>query len=89
MTPSETLKALKKAGKPIVRSHLYRLISKLGIKPCGNSRPKNYPDDTAQRILNHMGFPTVSVSLSSEISKPVRLVSLAQVKAARKTTRAK
>ena len=55
MTPSETLKALKLAGKPIVRSHFYRLVTKLRIKPIGHSRPKHYPPDTASRILNHMG----------------------------------
>jgi hypothetical protein len=56
MTPNETLKALRKAGKPIVRSHFYRLTATLHIKPLGSSRPQQYPADTAARILAHLGF---------------------------------
>lgn len=56
MTTKQTLSALRKAGKPICQSHLYRIFTKLGIKPIGRSRPQQYPEDTSDRVLAHLGF---------------------------------
>ncbi|HEY4414517.1 MAG TPA: hypothetical protein VGO57_02405 [Verrucomicrobiae bacterium] len=60
MTPKQTLQALRKAGKPIVRSHFYRLLFELNIRPLGRSRPQQYPPDTAERMLAHLGFSDAS-----------------------------
>ena len=80
MTPNETLKALRRAGKPIVRSHLYRLFNLLGIKPLGRARPQQYPPDTASRILSHLGFGTMAPA-----SQP-KFISLPQLRAAKPRT---
>lgn len=61
MTPKQTLQALRKAGKPIARSHLYRLLTVLDIKPLGRSRPAIYPADTVERIKSHLGISSGGV----------------------------
>jgi hypothetical protein len=69
MTTKQTIKALRKSGKPISLTHLYRLLTLLNIKPLGRSRPQQYPADTADKILTHLGLsPAVT---SAPPSKPV------------------
>ena len=69
MTTKQTIKALRKSGKPISLTHLYRLLALLNIKPLGRSRPQQYPDDTVDKILAHLGIsPAVT---SAPPSKPV------------------
>jgi hypothetical protein len=90
MTPSETLKALKLAGKPIVRSHFYRLVNKLAIRPVGHSRPKHYPADTADRILSHLGFFSGAAATERTASRAIvqaapagKLISVRALRAAK------
>jgi len=59
MTTAQTIKTLRKAGKPVSLTHLYRLFAVLNIEPIGRSRPQQYPQDTAARILTHLGFSSV------------------------------
>lgn len=41
-----------------------RYVRKLGIKPIGNirTRPRLYPDDTADRILTELGLKLVTLT---------------------------
>ena len=68
MTTAQTIKTLRKAGKPVSLTHLYRLFSDLGIKPLGRSRPQQYPQDTAARILAHLGFSTERVEQGKKLT---------------------
>lgn len=90
MTPKQTLLELRKAGKPIVRSHFYRLISILGIKPLGSSRPQQYPADTVERLAVHLGISGAAVTEKKATPLPAdssrrtgKLVSVAQLRAAK------
>lgn len=85
MTPNETLLVLKKAGKPIVRSHFYRLTGLLGIRPLGSSRPQQYPEDTAARILGHLGISGGVVELQPTHRERAagKLISVRTLRAAR------
>ena len=56
MTTAQTIKTLRKSGKPVSLTHLYRLFAVLNIAPIGRSRPQQYPDDTAERVLKFLGF---------------------------------
>lgn len=95
MTANETLQALLVAGKKIGRTRLYFYLDQLGIKPEGiRQRPQRYPSDTAQRILQHLGFTEPAGGVFTPVPRtvtrrPVKLVSLAQIRAARKTTNKK
>ncbi|HEX7653223.1 MAG TPA: hypothetical protein VF607_06935 [Verrucomicrobiae bacterium] len=40
----------------ISKVHIYRLFKKLHIEPLGSSRPQNYPADTADLLLTHLGL---------------------------------
>jgi hypothetical protein len=62
MTTAEILKTLKKAGKPVGLAQLYIYFSRLAIRPAVRTRPANYPPDTAERILAHLGFSTAAVA---------------------------
>ena len=60
MTTNQTLRALRRAGKIIGVTRLYHFLNKLGIEPLGvRQRPQQYPADTAERILQHLGFSAV------------------------------
>ncbi len=56
MTTKQTLQHLKKAGKPVSLTHLYRIFAVVGIRPQGRSRPQEYPADTAERVKAHFGL---------------------------------
>lgn len=65
MTTAQTIKTLRKAGKPVSLTHLYRLFKDLRIKPLGRSRPQQYPDYAANLILTHLGFSSGGVARPS------------------------
>lgn len=46
------------AQKPMTQPTLYAHLRALKIKPLGKVRqcPQHYPDDTADRVLNRLGF---------------------------------
>src|SRR5882672_12193708 len=95
MTTIQLRKSLKKAGKPVCLSHLYRLFRILDIAPAGRSRPQQYPADTAARILVHLGFSAVAgVRKSSNgvhpprrDARPAHLISTAALRAAKPKTK--
>jgi hypothetical protein len=90
MTTISTLAELKKAGKPLNKSRLYELLVDLGIKPVGaRQRPQQYPPDTAERILQHLGFSGGAANGRSEghlphtppkIRRRAGILSLSQLK---------
>lgn len=56
MTIREILRALE-PRKPMTATALYTHLRALKIKPMGARQiPQRYPDDTAKRILIHLGF---------------------------------
>jgi hypothetical protein len=72
MTTSQTLSKLKRLKKRISLTHLYRLLTVLGIKPAGRSRPQLYPADTADRVAVHLGLvPAQPVAKAVKI-KPIK-----------------
>ena len=57
MTTAQILQQLKKGGKKVQFVQLYRYFRALNITPSGaNQRPQQYPEDTAARILAHLGL---------------------------------
>ena len=63
MTTKQTLKALAASGKKISLGRLYIYLKRFEIKPSGvNQRPQQYPPDSAERILQHLGFSTGAVA---------------------------
>jgi hypothetical protein len=93
MNTSKLLKTLKKSGKRVCLSHLYRLFSILDIKPIGRSRPQNYPDDSAERILNHFGISAavngqhVKADDATSQRPAGKLITVAQIRAAKPSKR--
>ena len=61
--------------KKLSRRQMFRYLSDLHIKPLGTSKPRNYPDDTAAKIINRLGWggriPSVT-ELLAERSKAKR-----------------
>lgn len=67
MTTKQTLRQLAAAGKQVTVQQLYRYFNKLEISPSGApQRPQQYPEDTAQRILQHLGL--VPAPLAPEVT---------------------
>jgi len=63
VTTSQIIKTIGRAGKSISVPTLYRLLSKLDIKPAGaNQRPQNYPSDSATKIAEHLGLEIATSS---------------------------
>jgi len=95
MTTATLLKTLRKSGKPVCLSHLYRLFLVLDIKPLGRSRPQLYPPDTAERIKAHFGLPTnpdfcpvvKAPAWLPPLSTSKKLVTVAQLRAAKPSKR--
>jgi hypothetical protein len=55
-TIPEILNEVKKV-KPCSRAQIYRHIAALEIEPIGaRQKPQQYPADSAQRILMHLGY---------------------------------
>ena len=92
MTTADLLKTLRKSGKPVCLSHLYRLFLVLDIKPVGRARPQIYPASAIDRIKEHLGISAAAVK-SRESGGPRqetahrpaagKLVSVAQLRAAK------
>jgi hypothetical protein len=56
MTIHEIQRAVK-PHKKCSKRHIYRFINQLSIAPAGvRQSPQQYPQDTAARILAHLGF---------------------------------
>jgi hypothetical protein len=56
MTVTEILIAVAR-HKPMTPPTLYRHLRKLKLKPLGTRQcPQHYPEDSAERILKHLGF---------------------------------
>lgn len=99
MTTAQILQQLKKAGKSISRPWLYTYLRELGISQTVRQRPANYPADTAQRILVHLGMATPGVVIDAAAPlrtaaamlkrPPQKLISNAAMKAARPQTKTK
>jgi hypothetical protein len=92
MTTKLTLQEMRKAGKPVSLTHLYRLFAVLEIKPLGRSRPQQYPADTAERILTHLGFSAAVNGAAGNGSHRSgraagKLLSVAQLRAAKPKTK--
>jgi len=46
--------------KPLSRPAVYNYLKALKIKPIGaRQKPQRYPEDSADRILQHLGLPHV------------------------------
>jgi dihydroneopterin aldolase len=57
MTTKQALKKLAAHGKKVTLQQLYRYFIACDIKPSGaNQRPQQYPADSVQRILQHLGY---------------------------------
>jgi hypothetical protein len=94
MTTKQTLQALAAGGKIISLGRLYVYLNRLGIKPAGaNQRPQQYPPDTAERILAHLGFSsgrdvTTTVANGKSRNGSAGILTLKQLKrGARRTTK--
>jgi len=80
MTTMQIRKTLSETGKPVCQSHLYRLLTLLQIKPLGRSRPQQYPADTAERILSHLGFTVQDQKHESPLQKENRIAAAFGIK---------
>ncbi len=57
MTFTEIKTSLAAAGKPVEDAQLYRYLRAFRIKPVGVlTRPRNYPEGSAELILTHLGL---------------------------------
>jgi hypothetical protein len=60
MTTAQILNELERAGKSVRVQRLYHYFRVCNIAPAGvRQRPQQYPADSAERILSHLGFPAV------------------------------
>jgi hypothetical protein len=60
MTKTQIQLRLGEAGKIVARAQLDRYLRNFNIAPAGvRQRPQQYPADSAERILRHLGFPAV------------------------------
>lgn len=72
------------ASKPVSRRQVIRYLNDCRISPIGiRQRPQQYPADSADRILTHLGLGKVSAP------KPARLPSMRELQNERKKARAK
>jgi hypothetical protein len=79
----EELNARKRCG----RAQLYIYLKTLRIEPLGaKQRPQVYPEDTAQRILTHLGLADAP-ALVSQPKVRGRLLTVPQLKSARKAAK--
>ena len=93
MTLQTILRNMTDAGKPVHLVHLHRLLKALWIKPLGRSRPQNYPEDTATRVLEHLGITPAALPQRQSIQSALadlglkprtsKLVTAAQLRAAK------
>ena len=82
MTFKEIQTALAEAGKPLAEAQVYRYIRKCEIRLAGASqRPQRYADDSAVKILAHLGLVADAPPLAPGSS--VGLVKLPALKRAR------
>ena len=56
MTIGQIEKEIGKVKK-LSRRQIYRYMTELPITPMGSARPRNYPEDSAARILVRLGTP--------------------------------
>lgn len=74
------------AVKPASRRQVARYLAACGIAPIGaRQRPQNYPEDSAERILQYLGLLTMSAAkvLRVESGRPARLPSMRELKSER------
>lgn len=56
--------------KPVSRRHAQRFLKQLNISPIGaRQRPQHYPENSAQLILQHLGFATSQKIISVKKAK--------------------
>lgn len=91
MTTKQILKAVSPL-KPVSHRQLIRYLVAFNIKPLGiRQRPQQYPADTADRILKHLGFETGAAAPKGAVAngsanlgrRAVSLISLPQIRAAK------
>ena len=79
--------------RPCALPSLYRYLKKLRIRPLGAAqRPQNYPDDTAARILKHLGYELVPVPVPPQPAaapeeKPLGIPSMRELRAVKRAGR--
>lgn len=56
MTVMQIQKRVARDAKPMTKAGLYKHIRALKLKPLGVSRPANYPDNAADKIIVRLGF---------------------------------
>jgi hypothetical protein len=81
MTATEIHEAIK-PHKPVSRTQLYNYFKALKIEPIGaRQRPQRFPEDSALRILVHLGFdPENGKSKITVLPGSKRVVSLQSLK---------
>jgi len=84
MTLSQITKAVN-AVKPVSRPQLFRYIKAAGIEPLGaRQRPQQYPPDSADRILDHLGLAVAAgVEEHMPHGRTARLPSMRELKSER------
>lgn len=81
--------------KQVGRAQLYIYLRDLGIKPVGaRQRPANYPADTTNRILTHLGIsgavvPVMPKAKAAGRDTPAALVSLPKLRRERAAAKRK
>jgi hypothetical protein len=84
MTIYQILKTVCPAKGKITRRHVYRYLHACKIQPLGiRQRPQQYPEDSAKRILCHLGLATAPAEPVEKHRAAVKLVSTAQLRAAK------
>lgn len=76
--------------KVISRPQLYNHLTTLNIKPLGaRQRPQNYPEDSAERIKQHLGLVPVRARNNGTAWKTpaARIPTMPQLRAERKKAR--
>lgn len=88
MTTTQIRKEIHKAGKEVSHAQLYRYLAELRVSPAGaRQRPQRYPEDTAERILKHLGFSsggrglaTSSPTVQTGAKRAAGIITLKQLK---------
>ncbi len=82
MTVNDIESKLALAGKAVHRGTVFRYLHKLDIQPLGSARPQQYPADSAEKIITHLGLATDSVRPVKTLLAR-RLVTLSALRRAR------
>ena len=76
--------------KTCSKVQLRRYLTALDIKPLGvRQRPQQYADDTAARILAHLGIVEQTLAAPVKVVRPVTMNELRRVRSAAAATRRK